>query len=80
MITERLHRALEQIEHLPPEVQDELAEQLELWTAAAQQSPTPYPMKQLAGMWRQRAELSDMIEALERLRHEVPPTPPLEDL
>lgn len=79
MITERLHRALARIEQLPPEVQDELAEQLEAWTEPAQDT-VPRPKKRVAGIWRDRTDLADMIEELERLRHEAPPTPPPEDL
>jgi hypothetical protein len=80
MITERLHRALAKIEQLPPEAQDELAEQLELWTEPIQTFPASRSRKRVAGIWRDRADLADMIEELERLRHEAPPTPPLEDL
>ncbi len=49
MITERLHRALSKIEQLPPEVQDELAEQLEVWTEPAQDT-VPRPKKRVAGI------------------------------
>ena len=80
MITERLHRALARIEQLPPEVQDELAEQLEAWAEPAQDTATSRPRGRVAGIWRDRTDLADMIEELERLRHEAPPTPPLEDL
>jgi hypothetical protein len=68
MITEQLHRALAKIEQLPPEVQDDLAEQLEAWIEPAQDAAEPRLRRRVAGIWRDRTDLADMIDELERLR------------
>jgi uncharacterized protein (DUF2342 family) len=73
---ERLQRAIEKIEHLPPEVQDEAANQLEV---LAEPFEAHQASVSLAGAWRDLPDADTMIDELDRLRHSVPPTPPLED-
>jgi hypothetical protein len=76
---ERLARALEHVEQLPPEVQEELAEQIELYRRVPEpQTPGPMPgRRSFAGIWRDLPD--DMEETLLRWRHEATPTPPVED-
>jgi len=73
---ERLQRAIEKIEHLPPEIQDEAATQLEV---LAEPFEPHFASKSLAGAWRDLPDADTMIDELDQLRHSVPPTPPLED-
>ena len=87
---ERLQRALEHIEELPPEVQEDLAAQIEEMTAPIGKSPQashlpddeslPKSVRDalaVFGAWRDLQD-DDEFEALDRIRHSVPPTPPIE--
>ncbi|HKB46309.1 MAG TPA: hypothetical protein VKC57_01335 [Ktedonobacterales bacterium] len=76
---ERLARALEHVEQLPPEVQEELAEQIELYRRVPEpQTPGSMPgRRSFAGIWWDLPD--DMEETLLRWRHEATPTPPVED-
>lgn len=89
---DRLHDILPYLEHLPPEAQEEAANYIEALAEALEyeafvlgrirQRPREIqPLEQWedpAGAWR---DLPDtMLEELDQLRHEVPPTPPVEYL
>ncbi|MGH2514346.1 MAG: hypothetical protein ACRDHP_01695 [Ktedonobacterales bacterium] len=72
---ERLQRALEHIEALSPEVQDQLAEIIEDHTEAEYIAPNS-----LVGAWRDLPDTFDeMLDALDSIRHTNPPTPPIEE-
>ena len=75
---DRLHRVLTLIEQLSPQMQDEVAEQLEDWVAPLQNSSISYPQS-LAGAWEHLSDADEMIDELDRLRHKSVPTPALED-
>lgn len=79
MMIERLARALEHVEELPLEVQEELAEQIEFYRRAGDLgAPGPSSVhRSFAGIWRDLPD--DMEETLLRWRHEAIPTPPIED-
>ena len=68
----RLRRALEHIDELPPELQDEIAEQIEAYT-----EPLALPAGSLAGSMPDLPD--DAEETLLRWRREVPPTPPMDE-
>jgi hypothetical protein len=76
---ERLARAIEHVDDLPPEVQEELAEQIE----GFRREPDVQAPRQLsghrgfAGIWRDLPD--DMEETLLRWRREATPTSPMED-
>ena len=72
---ERLRRALEHIEEVPEEVQDELATEIELYTDI----PGDQLQQALAviGAWRDLPD--DMEETLLRWRRESPPSPPMDE-
>jgi hypothetical protein len=72
----RLQQVIEKIEHLSPEIQDEAANQLEVLAGLVETNQAP---KSLAGAWRDLPDADTMIDELDRLRHSVPPTPPLEE-
>lgn len=76
---ERLARALEHVEDLPPEAQEELAEQIEGFRRApALQAPGHLPgHRSFAGIWDDLPD--DMEETLLRWRREATPTLPMED-
>lgn len=74
-MTERLHKVLTLIEQLPQTMQDEVAAQLEDWVEPFN---IPQP-KSFAGAWAHLPDADEMIDALDRLRHESVPTPPMED-
>ena len=80
---ERLQQVLSRIEQLPPEVQEEVAAQLEVLTepfeelANAKTNRTREKGRSLAGAWRDLA-WDDEVEAFDRMRHATQPTPPLE--
>lgn len=69
---ERLRRALEHIDELPPEAQEEVAEHIEEYI-----EPLVVPPGSLAGSMPDLPD--DMEETLLRLRREAPPTPPMEE-
>ena len=89
---ERLRHALEHIEELPPELQEELATQIEEMTEplaeppaalppAPREAPLPRRLRvalSAIGSWR-KLEDDDEFDALDRIRHESQPTPPIED-
>ncbi|HKD75828.1 MAG TPA: hypothetical protein VKB76_10045 [Ktedonobacterales bacterium] len=72
---EHLQRALQRVDELPEAVQEEIALHIEeiLLPEPADKVPPTF-----AGMW---ADLQgdDEFAYLDRIRHEVPPTPPIED-
>jgi hypothetical protein len=72
---EHLQRALQHIDELPEVVQEEIA--LHIEEILAPEDPGRAPSA-FAGMW---ADLQgdDEFAYLERIRHEVPPTPLIED-
>lgn len=75
---DRLARALEHVEELPPEAQEELAEQIEAFRLPASPTSGHLPThRSFAGIWRDLPD--DMEETLLRWRREATPTPPLED-
>lgn len=88
---ERLQRALEHVEELSPEAQEDLAQQIEEMTEPLSDLPEsqgppaedalPKPVRDalaLAGAW---SDLQDdgEFEALDRIRHASNPTPPIEE-
>lgn len=88
---ERLQRALEHIEDLSPEAQLDLAQQIEDLTAPLEDLPElpsssvddPVPPTvraalALGGAWSDWQD-DDEFAALDRIRHESPPTPPMEE-
>ena len=81
MITERLHRTIGELEHLPPEAQEEAATQLEaILNREHQPGATHQPARSaldLIGAWRD-IPWDEMEAELDRIRHESPPTPPID--
>ncbi len=81
MITERLHRTIEELERLPPEAQEEAATQLEAILQREHQSgdtaPTKHSALDLIGAWSD-IPWDEMEAELDHIRHETPPTPPLD--
>lgn len=87
---EHLRQALEHIEELSPEAQEELATQIEEMVEPAENIPGSPPSlaDQLPqrlrvalsaiGSWRALQD-DDEFEALDRIRHESQPSPPVED-
>lgn len=72
---DRLHRALEHIDELPPELQEQLAEIIEQHT-----EPIEIPIEALAGVWSDLPDTFDeMLDALDEIRHASPPTPPIDE-
>jgi hypothetical protein len=70
---DRLHRALEHIDELSPDLQEQLAEIIEQHTAPLEMSVTS-----LAGAWGDLPDTFDeMLDALDQIRHANPPTPPI---
>lgn len=80
---ERLQQVLTRIEQLPPELQEEVAAQLEVLTEPFEAIPNiemnqvREKGKSLAGVWRD-LEWDDEAEAFDRMRHTTQPTPPIE--
>lgn len=80
---ERLQQVLTRIEQLPPELQEEVAAQLELLTEPFEAIPNVGTKslqkkdKSLAGAWRDLA-WDDEVAAFDRMRHATQPTPPIE--
>ena len=72
---DRLHRALEHIDELPPELQEQLAEIIEQHT-----EPVDFPASALAGAWSDLPDTFDeMLDTLDEIRHASPPTPPIDE-
>ena len=68
---ERLQRALEHIDELSPDVQEQIARIIEENTV-----PSTKQAQSLAGAWSDLPDTFDeMLDALDRIRHENPPTP-----
>ncbi|HKW21267.1 MAG TPA: hypothetical protein VJO13_07830 [Ktedonobacterales bacterium] len=66
---DRLHRALEHIDELPPELQEQLAEIIEQHTESVDFPPTA-----LAGAWSDLPDTFDeMLDTLDEIRHVVTP-------
>ena len=68
----RLRRALEHVDELPPDIQEEIAEQIEQHVGLSES--TQHWDRSLAGVWSDLPD--DMEETLLRWRHEAPPSPP----
>jgi hypothetical protein len=88
---ERLQRALAHIEELSPEMQEDLAQQIEELTeplnypstrgnipADETLSPAARSALALGGAWRDLQD-DDEFAYFERIRHEVPPSPLMEE-
>lgn len=72
---DRLHRALEHIDELPPELQEQLAEIIEQHTESVD-----FPVSALAGAWSDLPDTFDeMLDTLDDIRHASPPTPPVDE-
>ncbi len=80
---ERLHRTIEELEQLPPDVQDEAAARLEALISESQKAQHVSPQTQraldLIGSWSD-IPWDEMEAALDRIRHESEPTPPIDEL
>jgi hypothetical protein len=76
MMVDRLQQAVKIIERLPANVQEALAVQIEQ-LAAPYASLTTVPRRSHAGIWADLPD--DMEDVLDRWRHAVPPTPPLDE-
>jgi hypothetical protein len=86
---ERLRRALEHVDELSPEMQEEIAQQIEEMTEPIEEVPTsarvidPNLPKRVrdalavAGVARD-LQYDDEFEALDRIRHESNATPPID--
>lgn len=76
MVVEHLQRALEHLDELTPDEQEDVAEQILAYVGRTE--PRGARARRLAGAW---ADLpGDMEETMLRWRRETPPTPPIEDL
>ena len=72
---ERLQHALDHVVELPADLQEQLAEIIEQHT-----EPLEVPAGSLAGAWSDLPDTFDeMLDALDRIRHASPPTPPLDE-
>jgi hypothetical protein len=71
---ERLQKAMQQIDEIPLELQDQIAELIE----SAAPSSISQRTDHYFGIWKD-LDTDDMLGELDRLRHEVPPTPLLEE-
>lgn len=81
MIIERLARAIERLPELPEDVQEEIAEQIEMIAGLDPDAGEP-PRRvrdalSMAGVWADLPD--DMEETLLRWRHESTPTPPMDE-
>jgi len=86
---ERLQRALEHIEELSPEMQEEIAARIEEMTEPLEEVAAPVRVIDpnlpkavrdalaVAGVARD-LQYDDEFEALDRIRHESAPTPPID--
>jgi hypothetical protein len=90
-VIERLRRALDHIEELTPEAQLELARQIEALSAPLEDLPTlegmvadpslPQSVRvalALGGAWSD-LQGDDEFAYFDRVRHEVPPSPPVDE-
>lgn len=68
---DRLQRAVQVLETLPPNMQESVAEQIEQLAATVNLNGAV--RRSHAGIWADLPD--DMEETLDRWRHEVPPTP-----
>jgi hypothetical protein len=88
---ERLQRVLTHIDELSPEMQEDLAQQIEEMTESLHDftpranlpadetlSPSARAALALGGAWRDLQD-DDEFAYFERIRHEVPPSPPMEE-
>ena len=76
MVVARLQQALEHLDELTPDEQEEVAEHILTFTGRIE--PRGSRARRLAGAW---ADLRDeMEETLLRWRHEATPSPLIEDL
>jgi hypothetical protein len=72
---ERLQRALDHVDELPEDMQEQLAEIIEEHT-----EPASVPPGSLAGSWGDLPDTFDeMLDELDRIRHASQPTPPLDE-
>ena len=87
---ERLQRALEHVDELSPEEQEDIAQLIEERTEPLEDVPVPRNLPTdenlpksvqdalaLAGAWSDLKD--DEFEALDRIRHESKPTPPVDE-
>ncbi len=77
MVVERLQRALQHIDELTPDEQEDVAEQI--LTFAGKVEPRGARALRLIGAWA-NMQPDDMDETILRWRRETPPTPPIDDL
>ena len=75
-MTERLYQALQHIEEIPTELQDDLATQIEQLLAPFTDRVSRF-LRSFLGIMPDLPD--DMEEELLRRRREVPPTPPMEE-
>lgn len=80
---ERLHRTIDALEQLPPDVQEEAAARLEALISEKQSEGHGAQQKRsaldLLGSWSD-IPWDEMEQALDRIRHESEPTPPIDEL
>lgn len=76
MVIEHLRRALEHLDELTPDEQEDVAEQILAY--AGRIEPYGARARRLAGAWADLPD--DMEETLLRWRREAPPTPLVENL
>lgn len=78
---ERLARAIQYLPELPEDVQEEIADQIEMIVGLDPETGQPSrhgrDALSMAGAWADLPD--DMEEVLLRWRREVPPTPPLDE-
>ncbi len=67
---ERLQKAMQQIDEIPSELQDQIAELIE----SAAPSSISRRADHFFGIWND-LDAVDMLDELDRMQHEVPPTP-----
>ena len=70
---ERLQLALQHVDEVPPDIQRDIAEQIEAWTLPANDQQSVFGSVLLPDDY-------DEIEDVLKARHEVPPSPPLEEV
>jgi hypothetical protein len=73
-MVDRLQRVLQRVEHLPPEIQEAVALQIEALVAPFDETFSGDPAGALSDLLD-----DDEVAAIARMRHEVPPTPPIVD-
>jgi hypothetical protein len=74
-MVDRLARAIQHVNELPEAVQEEIALHIEELLTPISETNT---IQDFAGIW-QDLQGDDEFAALDRMRHEVPPTPPIEE-